>query len=196
MAEQMAPIAEQHLRMVPMIAGHTLISEEEEKKNKQNKRMEQRVKRLRSLGHTINYVSAQEEFYPAAPIVFIEQDLQAVRLPHQDPLVVKLQNDKAILGRVLIDGRSSVEVLFWDAFQKMGLDEQMLVPVESPLVAFDGTRVCPKGTSRLMVYAAERILLVNFLVIECRYSFNTIMGRGWIHSMHGVVSTLHQVMRC
>ena len=31
-AEQRAPIAEQHLRMVPMIAGPALVSEEEEKK--------------------------------------------------------------------------------------------------------------------------------------------------------------------
>ena len=123
---------------------------------------------MRSLRHTINYVLVEEEFYLAAPIVFTEQDLQAVRLPHQDPLVVKLQVDKTILGRVLIDGGSSAEVLFWDAFQKMGLEEQMLVPVESPLIAFDGTRVFPKGTTRLMVHAAERTLPVNFLVIECR----------------------------
>ena len=92
-AEQRAAGAEQHLRMVPMIAGPALITEKEGKKKKQNKKMEQRVKRLRSLGHTVNYVSAQEEFYPAAPIVFTEQDLQVVRLPHQDPLVVKLQVD-------------------------------------------------------------------------------------------------------
>ena len=52
-----------------------------------------------------------------------------MRLPHQDPLVVKLQVDKTILGRVLIDGGRSAEVLFWDAFQKMGLEEQILVPV-------------------------------------------------------------------
>ena len=119
-----------------------------------------------------------------------------MRLPHQDPLVVKLQVDKAILGRVLIDGRSRAKALFWDAFQKMGLEEQMLVSVENPLVAFDGTRVFPKGISRLMVHAAESTLLVNFLMIESRFAFNTIMGRGWIHAMHGVVSTLHQVMRC
>ena len=106
-----------------MIADLALVSEEDEKKNKQSKRIEQRVKQLRSLGHTVNYVSAQEEFYPAAPIAFTEQDLQAVRLPHQDLLVVKLQVDKAILGRVLIDAGSSAEVLFWDAFQKMSLDE-------------------------------------------------------------------------
>ena len=58
-----------------MIAGPALVSEEEEKKNKQRKRMEERVKQLRSLGHSVNYVSAQEEFYPAAPIAFTEQDL-------------------------------------------------------------------------------------------------------------------------
>ena len=99
-----------------MIAGPALVSEEEEKKNKQKKRTEERVKWLRSLGHSVNYVYAQEEFYPAALIAFTEQDLQAVGLPHQDPLVIKLQVDKAILGRVLIDGGNSAEVLFWDAF--------------------------------------------------------------------------------
>ena len=78
--------------------------------------MEKRVKRLRSLGHLVNYISAHEEFYPAAPIVFTEQDLCNIRLPYQDPLVVKLQVDKAILGWVLIDGGSSAKVLFWDAF--------------------------------------------------------------------------------
>ena len=99
-----------------------------------------------------------------------------MRLPHQDPLVVKLQVDKAILGQVLIDGGNSAEVLFWDAFQKMGLNKHMLVPVESSLVAFDGTRVFPKGIARLMVHATERTLPLNLLVIESRSAFNAIMG--------------------
>ena len=76
----------------------------------------------------------------------------------------------------------------------MGLDTQTLVPAESPLVAFDGTRVFPKGIACLMVHTAERTLPMNFLVIESRSIFNAIIGRGWIHAMHGVVLTLHQVM--
>ena len=36
--EQRAPGVEQHLRMVPMIAGPALINEDEEKKKKQNKK--------------------------------------------------------------------------------------------------------------------------------------------------------------
>ena len=63
-------------------------------------------------------------------------------------------------------------------------------------MTFDGMRVFPKGVAHLMVHAAKKTLLVNFLVIESKSAFNAIMGRGWIHAMHGVVSTLHQVMRC
>ena len=83
-----------------MIASLTLISEEEKKKSRQKKRTEERVKRLRALGRLINYVSAQEEFYPASLIAFIKQDLYTIRLPHQDPLVIKLQIDQVILMRV------------------------------------------------------------------------------------------------
>ena len=90
-----------------MIVSHALVSEEEEKKSRQQKRTEERIKRLRALEHSINYVSAQEEFYSTAPIAFTEQDLHSVRLLHQDPLVIKMQVNKAILGRVLVDGGSS-----------------------------------------------------------------------------------------
>ena len=68
-------------------------------------------------------------------------------LLHDNPLVIKLQVDQAILGRVIVDGGSSADVLFWDAFWKMGLDEKVLVLVESPLVAFDGSRAYPRGIS-------------------------------------------------
>ena len=72
----------------------------------------------------------------------------------------------------------------------------MWVPVESPLAAFDKTKVFPNGIARLMVHVTERTLPINFLVMESRSTFNAIMSRGWIHAIHRVVSTLHQVMRC
>ena len=79
--------------MVPIIAGPVIASAEEDKKSRQEKRTEERVKRLRALGHSVNYVFAQEEFYHAVPIAFTEQDLYTVRLPYQDPFVIKLQAD-------------------------------------------------------------------------------------------------------
>ena len=40
MAEQRTPAAEQHLRMVPMISGPTLVSEEEEKNGRKGEAAE------------------------------------------------------------------------------------------------------------------------------------------------------------
>ena len=71
-AEQQMPMVEQQLRMVPMIAGLAIASAEEEKKGRQEMRTEERVKQLRSLGHSVNYVFSHEEFYPVAPIAFTE----------------------------------------------------------------------------------------------------------------------------
>ena len=40
------------------------------------------------------------------------------------------------------------------------------------------------------------MLEVKFLVVDTLSAMNVIMGREWIHAVKGVVSTLHQVMRC
>ena len=45
-----------------MIVGPTIINAEEEKKSIQEKRVEERVKCLRALGHSINYVLLRMSF--------------------------------------------------------------------------------------------------------------------------------------
>ena len=95
-----------------MIASPAIVGAEEEEKSRKEKRTYKRVKRLRALGQTVNYVSAQKEFYAATPITFTEQNLYTVRLSHQDPLVIRLQIGQAILGRMLVNGGSNANVLF------------------------------------------------------------------------------------
>lgn len=71
-----------------------------------------------------------------------------------------------------------------------------MLPNRTPLVGFEGIKIMPKGSIILEVQAAERTLDVDFVVADAPSSYNSIMVRGWIHWMEGVVSTLHQVMRC
>ncbi|PON75348.1 hypothetical protein PanWU01x14_043150 [Parasponia andersonii] len=143
------------------------------------------------MGHAVNHLRVGESCAFTAPIAFTQQDLTTVCLPHDDPLVIKLQIDSALVKRVLIDGGSSIDILFLSTFENMGLNRNALRPTCQPLFAFDSTKVSPLGIVTLKVCAAERCLDVDFIVIDCPSSFNVIMGRGWIHAIHGVASTLH-----
>ncbi|XP_062100831.1 uncharacterized protein LOC133806757 [Humulus lupulus] len=179
-----------------MIHGIVEFTEEQEQATKIHKRMEERVKRYRSLAHTVNLITSEERRYPASAITFTEDDLRGVHLPHGDPLVISLQVDHCLLGRVLVDGGSGVDILFWEVFQKMGLEENQIRTSAAPILGFNSQRVYPKGVVRLTVIATERTLPVDFLIVDSITSYNAIMGRSWIYRMQGVVSTLHQVMRC
>ncbi|PON72960.1 hypothetical protein PanWU01x14_061100 [Parasponia andersonii] len=114
-----------------------------------------------------------------------------MHLPHDDPLVIKLQIDSVMVGRVLVDGGSSVDVLFLSTFENMGLDQSALRPTCQPLFAFNSSKDSPLGIITLKVCATERCLDVDFIVVDCQSSFNVIIGRRWIHTMHGVASTLY-----
>ena len=78
----------------------------------------------------------------------------------------------------------------------MGIKEEEIRPIETSLHAFNGAEVKPLGVIALPVYMADRIVEVKFLVVDTHSAINVIMGREWIHVVKGVVSTLHQVIRC
>ena len=57
-------------------------------------------------------------------------------------------------------------------------------------------KVKPFGVIALPVYVADRMVDVKFLGVDTLSDMNVIIGREWIHVVKGLVSTLHQVMRC
>ena len=159
-----------------MIMGRPEPSQGREESIDLHKRTEERVKRLWSLGHSVNHLATEKAHTSAIPITFTQQDLATVRLPHDDPLVVKLQIDSSIVGRVLIDGGSSADVLFLNTFENMGLNRSMMRPTYQPLFAFNSSSVSPLGIATLKVCAAERCLDVDFVVVDCQSSFKQSWG--------------------
>ncbi|XP_059664111.1 uncharacterized protein LOC132309867 [Cornus florida] len=129
-------------------------------------------------------------------IGFGDGDLSRVQLPHEDPLVISLLVSNCMIKRVLIDPGSSANIITKTVFEQLEIPSSSIRPTSSPLIGFYGTRVDPLGVIDLSVTAAKRTLKENFVLTEIHPSYNLIMGRGWIHRMRGVPSTLHQVMRC
>ena len=73
--------------------------------------------RTKALGQYVFGISKGRNLNPKAstPIIFTDDDFVVVKLPHADPLVIKLRIGESIVSRVLIDGGSSSYVIFSSA---------------------------------------------------------------------------------
>ncbi|XP_059638116.1 uncharacterized protein LOC132280026 [Cornus florida] len=101
-----------------------------------------------------------------------------------------------MIKRVLVDPGSSANIITKAVFEQLEIPSSLIRATSSPLMGFDGPKVDPIGIIDLLVTAAKSLLKENFVLIDIHPSYNLIMGRGWIHRMNGVPSTLYQVMRC
>ncbi|XP_064937458.1 uncharacterized protein LOC135589079 [Musa acuminata AAA Group] len=60
------------------------------------------------------------------------------RSHHDDALVISIQVANARVKRVMVDTGSSADILYFDAFKKLGLTERDLTPMASTLKGFIG----------------------------------------------------------
>ena len=56
---------------------------------------------------------------------------------------------------MLVDNGSSTDILYYLAFQQMGIDRERLIPTNAPLVGFGGTRVFALGAVTLSVMVGD-----------------------------------------
>ena len=111
------------------------------------------------------------------PIIFTNEDLATIELPHADPLVIKLRIGDAIVSLVLMNGGSSLDVIFWNALRRMRVVEELIRLVSTHIYAFNGTKVNPIDTIALPVYAADRVLTMKFFMVDTQSTVNAFMGQ-------------------
>ena len=116
-----------------------------------------------------------------SPIIgFSEEDARRLHHLHDDALVVSIRIEDYNMHRVLVDNGSSVNILYYLAFQQMGIGREWLIPTNAPLVGFGGTRVLPLGAITLFVVVGDYPQQINkdvtFLVVDCSFAYNAILG--------------------
>jgi hypothetical protein len=72
---------------------------------------------------------------------FSEEDARGVVMPHDDALVVTLTMANHTIHRILVDDKNLADILYWPAFQQMGIERDRIKPFDFPLVGFDGEQV-------------------------------------------------------
>jgi hypothetical protein len=69
---------------------------------------------------------------------FSEEDARGVIMPHDDTLMVTLIVASHAIHLILVDNGSSADILYWPAFQQMGIERDRIKPFGSPFVGFGG----------------------------------------------------------
>ena len=91
-----------------------------------------------------------------SPIIgFSEEDARRLHHPHDDALVVSVRVGDYNVHRMLVNNGSSADILYYPAFQQMGIDRARLIPTNALLVGFGGTRVLPLGAITLSITVGD-----------------------------------------
>ncbi|RDX72158.1 hypothetical protein CR513_48392, partial [Mucuna pruriens] len=130
-------------------------------------------------------------------ITFDDRDLK-LGTPIQDELmVISVVAAEYKVERVLIDQGSSANILYWSAFQKMGL--RSLNESQGTLYGFAGECVPIKITVEIETIFREgetvRVIPVLYTMIDAETSYNIIIGRLTLNKLGAVVSTYHLCMK-
>ncbi|RZR90375.1 hypothetical protein BHM03_00018269 [Ensete ventricosum] len=105
----------------------------------------------------------------------------------------------ACVKRVMIDTGSSADILYFDAFQKLGLTDKDLVTLTSILTGFTGDIVSPMGAATIAVTfggeSRSKTLMVSFMVVKLPSAYHAIIGCPTLNRLKAVVSTYHRLLK-
>ena len=135
-----------------------------------------------------------------SPIIgFSEEDTRRLHHPHDDALVVNVWVGDYNVHRMLVDNGSSADILYYLAFQQMGINRARLIPTNAPLVVFGGTKVLSVGSITLSVtvsdYPQQITKAITFLVVDYSSAYNGILGRPTLNSWKAETSTYHLMFK-
>ncbi|XP_075665084.1 uncharacterized protein LOC142634685 [Castanea sativa] len=126
------------------------------------------------------------------PIIgFSEEDKLGMIQSHDDSLVVTLRIVGFDVKRVMVDQVNEIEIMYLDLFKGLGLKLEDLDQYDAPLIKFNGNTTIPKGIIRLPVQIGDKVVSVNFIVVDTFSPYTVILAKSWLHVMGVVSSTLH-----
>lgn len=103
-------------------------------------------------------------------MAFSSTERQDLVKPYADLLVITLLVSSFRSRRIMVYIGNSVDVLFWDAFQRMGIDKGRLKVVKTSLVGLSGHRVEPMNTLTIREEPRCARVATNLLVVDCETS--------------------------
>ncbi|KAL0340477.1 UNVERIFIED_CONTAM: hypothetical protein Sradi_4564500 [Sesamum radiatum] len=132
-------------------------------------------------------------------ISFNSQDMDPMRNQNNDALIISATLANFLVKKVLVDSRSSADIIFYDAFVQLGIDNAQLRKVNTPLTGFSGEMIEPLGEVMLPLSLGSlpkrSTKMVKFLVIKAPSAYNIVLGRPSLNIFRAITSTFHMKLK-
>jgi hypothetical protein len=103
------------------------------------------------------------------------------------------------LHKVLIDNGSQADIIFLHAFNRMGINHNMLQSVYNTLYCFGGKDTFPLGKIKLPLPFGTtlnaRTEQITFNIVDMIYPYKVIMGRASINKLDASIHILYLCMK-
>jgi len=119
---------------------------------------------------------------------------------HNDALIVTAYIRRCKLLKILVDGGSSVNVLYSHALDRMEdaleLAQKLIIPqIQTLLYGFNMKEACSPGMAVFPVCTNPFNVITEFSFLDAPSPYNASLGRLWIHMMKAVQSIYHQLLK-
>lgn len=130
-------------------------------------------------------------------LLFIEEDLEGVDVPHNDALVLTVNICNYDVRMVLIDHRSSSDAVYLNAYNKLRrfIPSKNVRSINTPIYSFSRDPIWPICTVDVRVRIGEATTNVEFFVINIDFPYNVLLGRNWPRGVKAVTFPFHQKLK-
>ncbi|PKI66593.1 hypothetical protein CRG98_013002 [Punica granatum] len=128
-------------------------------------------------------------------ISFFEDEIPSEGQGHLRALHIVCKCNNHVVGRVMIDNGSALNVCLVSTLKQMNVDMSRIRGSKTTIRAFDGSRRDVNGEIDLLIDVGPCSFSVTFQILEIPNAFSLLLGRPRIHAAEAVPSSLHQKLK-
>lgn len=131
-------------------------------------------------------------------IILKEEEMENLDLNHDDALVISIIMINARIKRVIIDTNISVDILYYDTFQKLKPLTNDLTPMTSSLTGFTDYLIFSLEIINLHVMFGDEPyskIITKFMIVDIPSVYNAIISQLMLNRLRAVVLTYYIVIK-
>ena len=132
-------------------------------------------------------------------ILFTKADVGWAHRPHIDALVITIRVANNNVHKLLVNDGSTVDIIYLNAYKRMGLTDSEVSPTTSLLYGFMRNHVISRDTIKLAMIVKEHprvsTVVAEFLIVDCPLVVNRIIERPLLKALKAVILIYHLTVK-